>query len=155
MAKVYLETTIPSYLTARPSRDLLIAAHQQVTLMWWDQRRKDHELFVSELVVQESQRGDQEYASKRLEVVKGLTVLRMSDDVVSLIGIYEASLGLSGDVRSDVTHIAMAVSYDMDFLLTWNCKHIANGRVVARLSKLNHELGRRTPIVVTPDWMIE
>ena len=155
MAKVYVETTIPSYLTARPSRDLLIAAHQQATSEWWDLRRKDHELFVSELVIQELQGGDQEAAKKRLELVQGLTVQSMSDDAVSLIDIYEKTLGLSGNVRSDITHIALAVSFEMDFLLTWNCKHIANGRVVARLSKLNNDLGRRTPVIVTPDWMIE
>lgn len=151
MASVYLETTIPSYLAARPSRDLITAAHQQITHEWWATARLQFELYVSEAVLTEIRAGDPLYSAKRLEFVADLDVLVFSREVKTLIQIYHAQLGLVGSATGDLPHLAFAVAYNMDYLVTWNCKHLANGRVIKKLSQINDAHGLPTPIIVTPE----
>ena len=151
MSKVYLETTIPSYLVGRPSRDLIVAAHQRITLDWWSQARAKFELFISEAVLEEIRSGDPNVAARRLQTVEGLPVLPLEDKVRHLVHIYDRQLGLPPYARADVVHIAFSVAYELEYLLTWNCKHIANGRVIQRLGELNQRLGRSTPVIVTPE----
>ena len=155
MTIAYLETTIPSYLTSRPSRHLIITAHQQLTHQWWESARRDLELVVSEAVLAEIRQGDSEAAAKRLEIVRDLPVLSLNNDVRELVGVYVKGLGLHPKAAADVLHIAFAVSYEVDYLVTWNCKHIANGHVIRRLQILNHSNGRPTPVIVTPEELIE
>ena len=155
MLKVYLETTILSYLTANPSRDLVVAAHQKITHDWWNHARSRFELYVSAAVMEEIVAGDSENAQRRLDLVKNLPVLELDDEVDYLAREYEKRLGLSGQAKADIPHFAFAVAYGMDFLLTWNCKHIANGLVVQRLRKVNAELSRGTPLVLTPEEILE
>jgi len=151
--RVYLETTIPSYLASRPSRDLVVAAHQQVTWDWWRGARQRFELFISELVLEEIRAGDAEAAARRSEFVVDLPVLRIDDEVRILARAYQEELGLPGS--ADVLHIASAVRYEMDYLITWNCAHIANGAVIRRLMQANVRLRRSTPLVLTPDALLE
>lgn len=154
MASVYVETTIPSYLVARPSRDLIVAAHQQITTEWWNSSRQRFDLYVSEAMLDEIRVGDPDSAARRLEVVDGLDVLAMSDEVANLIREYHGPLGLVGAAAADLPHLAFAVAYNMDYLLTWNCKHIANGHVVRRLQAVNAVAGRSTPIILTPEELL-
>lgn len=147
---VYVETTIPSYLSARPSRDLLTAAHQQVTHDWWATARERYRMVISEAVIDEIGAGDPTYASRRIELVADLETLDFTDDVAELIRTYDRRLGLSGVARADVVHFAFAVAYHVDYLVTWNCAHIANGHVIRRLLKINDDLQRSTPVIVTP-----
>lgn len=156
MPSVYLETTIPSYLAASPSRDLIVAAHQQITHQWWHTAPVAFELFVSEYTLTEIAAGDPATARVRMSYVDGLTVLRFTDEVLDLADLYERRLGLAGKGRADVPHFAFAVAYNynMDYLVTWNCSHIANGYVVRRLHVINQELGRSTPIIVTPEELL-
>jgi hypothetical protein len=151
MTTVYLETTIPSYLAAYASRDLVVAAHQQVTADWWRSARRRFSLFVSETVLAEIAVGDPEAAARRMQIVNGLPVLVLNDDVRFLVDEYERRLGLPEQGRADLPHIAFAVAYEMDYLVTWNCRHIANGEVVRRLMDVNTGLGRWTPLIVTPE----
>ena len=151
MPTVYLETTIPSYLAGRPSRDLIIAAHQQITHDWWNQAQAKFQLFISEAVLEEIRSGDPEVAARRLEIVEGLPVLAIRSDVRDLVRIYHEQLGLPPQAGADAVHIALAVAYELDYLVTWNCKHIANGQVIHRLLKLNQKLGRATPVILTPE----
>ena len=155
MPNVYLETTIPSYLAARPSRDLVIAAHQQITHEWWGDAQERFELYVSEAVLAEIRAGDPDAAAQRIELVAGLPVLELNADVRSLVALYDERLGLVGRARADLPHFAFAVAYEMDYLLTWNCTHIANGEVVRRLMRVNAEIGRFTPLIVTPEGILE
>lgn len=155
MSTVYLETTVPSYLVARPSRDLVVAAHQQITREWWDSARNRFHLYVSAAVLDEIRLGDQEYAARRMEIVADLDVLAFSADVEELIRAYHHRLGLVGSAAVDLPHFAYAVTYNMDYLVTWNCKHIANGQVIRRLSLVNGELKRPTPVIVTPEVLLE
>jgi hypothetical protein len=154
MPSVYLETTIPSYLVARPSRDLVTAAHQQITHEWWATARGRFDLYVSEAVLDEIRSGDPDSAARRMEIVAEIGVLAFSDDVESLIRVYYRRLGLAGSATGDLPHFAYAVAYNMDYLVTWNCRHIANGQVIRRLTVVNGEIGRRTPVIVTPEELV-
>ncbi len=151
MATVYLETTIPSYLASRPSRDLVVAAHQQITHDWWAQARSRFDLFLSEAVLEEIRAGDPEAAARRMEVIRELPVLTLKDEVRELVDTYSRRLGLPTQARTDVVHIAFAVTYQLDYLVTWNCKHIANGQVIYRLIEVNSEIGKHTPLILTPE----
>lgn len=150
MATIYLESSIPSYLAARPSRDPTTAANQQLTHEWWQTAPAEFEIFVSEAVVNEIARGNPAMAARRLNFVDGLPILPATDDVRALNRIYRKSLGLVGRARRDVPHFSFAVSYELDYLVTWNLAHIASPRVVRKLADLNEELGRHVPIVTTP-----
>lgn len=154
MPSVYLESTIPSYLVARPSRDLIAAAHQQLTHEWWTAATQRFDLYVSEAVLDEIRAGDPDYAAQRLQIVADLPVLAFSEDVESLIRAYDRRLGLVGSAAVDLPHFAYAVAYNMDFLVTWNCAHIANGQVIRRLLAVNAEIARQTPIIVTPEELL-
>ncbi|MFQ5654079.1 MAG: type II toxin-antitoxin system VapC family toxin [Planctomycetota bacterium] len=155
MASVYLETTIPSYLAARPSRDLVIAAHQQVTSHWWHTARERFDVQVSEAVLAEIRVGDANAAKKRLALIRDLPVLRVNDLVRSLALQYRENLELPRKAAADVVHIAFSVAYEIDYLVTWNFKHIANGEVVRRLREKNLELRVFTPLILTPEELME
>lgn len=148
---VYLETTIPSYLASRPSRDLVTAAHQQITHDWWLVAGRYFRLYASEAVIEEIRQGDPEMAARRVEFVRDLPVLELRNDVMELAEVYTKSLGLTPEAKLDLIHIAFSVAYDLDYLVTWNCKHIANGAVIRRLTQVNHRLGKSTPVIVTPE----
>jgi hypothetical protein len=152
---VYVETTIPSYLTAAPSRDLVVAAQQQITHDWWATAKERFELFLSEAVLQEIRAGDPKMAARRMQIVDGLSVLDVTSEVDSLVEIYQERLGLPDRARPDIAHIAVSVVYELDYLLTWNCAHIANGHVIRRLMEVNHMLGRFTPLLLTPDQLLQ
>ena len=155
MLKVYLETTVPSYLAAYPSRDLIIAAHQRISQDWWSTARARFDLFVSEAVLAEIRAGDPEAVSRRLQMIEDVPILELNDDVRSLAACYDERLGLAGRARADIPHFAFAVSYEMDYLVTWNCAHIANGEMIRRLLRVNAELGRATPLIVTPEEILQ
>lgn len=154
MTTVYLETTVPSYLAALPSRDLIIAAHQQITHDWWHTARRHFELYISEPVLDEIRAGDPNAIKRRMDFVAGLPVLELTDDVRQLVHEYDKRLGLIGRARADLPHFAFAVAYEMDFLVTWNCQHIANGEIIRRLVKANAEMRRFTPLIVTPEELL-
>ena len=127
-AKVYIETTIPSYLVARPSRDLLIAAHQQLTRDWWDLRRAAFDLYVSEPVPQEAAAGDAALARKRLELLADIPVLAMNSGILKVAETLVAEGPIPRKAAGDALHIAVATVYGCEYLLTWNCRHIAMPR---------------------------
>jgi predicted nucleic acid-binding protein len=154
MATAYVETTIPSYLTSRSSRDLVIAAHQQLTQEWWDGARQEFELVISQAVVDEIRAGDISLSARRLEIIRELPVLGLNDAVRSLAGTYSKGLGLHPGAATDVLHIAYAVAYEVDYLVTWNCRHIANGHVIRRLQQINRKAEMTTPVIVTPEELL-
>ena len=155
MPTVYLETTIPSYLAARSSRDIIIAAHQQITRDWWRNARERFDVYISEAVLTEIRVGDPDVVARRLAIVDGLPIVEINDEVRNFVRIYDQRLGLAGRARADLPHIAFAVAYAMDYLVTWNCAHIANGTVIRRLVDINSELHCHMPIIVTPEELLE
>jgi len=152
--RVYVETTIPSYLMAWPSRDLVRAAHQQMTREWWA-RRDAFDLFISELVVRECQAGDPTAATKRLEAIEALPVLGVNAEVEALARRLMAAVPLPERATADSLHIATAAVHGMDYLLTWNCTHIANAFLRSRIEAVCRETGYEPPTICTPDELNE
>ncbi len=148
--KVYLETTIPSLLVARPSPLLRVANDQQVTREWWDTRRDKFQLFVSELVLEEAARGDRTLAAQRLAAIAHCPVL-VATDAARALTLELLSSGLvPAKAAADAAHIAVAAVQGMDFLLTWNCRHIANAMTVDRVRELCARRGFPAPVICTP-----
>lgn len=131
--RIYIESTIPSYVVARPARDLLQAARQQLTRDWWEFQREQHELFTSQVVLDEIASGERTMAERRLELMAGLSLLISTPDVEALADEVLKSGLLPATADGDAAHIALATAYGMDILLTWNCRHIANAAIVGRL----------------------
>jgi hypothetical protein len=117
---VYIETTIISYLTARPSRDLIIAAHQQTTSEWWTKVRPDVDCYVSPFVIDEASRGDDEYARKRLDAIAEFLVLEVNPEIESLAQQYFSALNIPDKAKIDAFHLAIAAWHRMDYVLSWN-----------------------------------
>lgn len=151
--RIYIETTIPSYVVARPARDLLQAARQQLTRDWWDLKREQHELFTSQVVLDEIGAGETAMARKRLELVAGIAILDLTPSAQSLGERILQSGLLPASADSDAAHIALATVHKMDILLTWNCRHIANPFIVGRLRRLVELAGERLPEIFTPEEM--
>ena len=152
---VYIETTIISYLTARPSRDLIVAGHQQITAEWWEDVRPNGACFVSPFVIQEASRGDSAMASKRLKAVSEFPVLAENETVEELALKYFENMSIPERAKIDAFHLAIATAYEIDYLLSWNCRHIASAQVQKTIQRLNDELGIRTPIMCTPEALME
>lgn len=155
LPKTYVETSVISYLTARPSRDALASGHQELTRQWWEHRRSRFELYVSELVVQEAGRGDPSAARARLAMIAEYPVLRINPVARSLADSILRRAVLPSKAAADALHIALAAVNGMAFLLTWNCTHIANGFVLQSVSALCREAGFDPPIVCTPEELME
>ncbi len=148
-AKAYVETSIVSYLTARQSRDLVLAAHQQVTRDWWANRAA-FELFASQFVLDEAAAGDAAAASDRLAALAEAAILEVTDEAIALAEQLIAGGGLPAQARVDALHVATAAVHGMDFLLTWNCTHIANATLRGKIEELCREAGFEPPIICTP-----
>jgi hypothetical protein len=153
--KVYLETTIISYLAGRPSRDLLVAAHQQSTSEWWTRRRQDFELFASQLVVEEASAGDQDAAKRGLEYLADIPLLALTEESLHLAGKLIADGAVPAAANQDALHIAVAAAHGMDYLLTWNCCHIANAMMRARIETSCLDAGCDAPVICTPEELLE
>ena len=153
--KVYLETTIPSYLTARPSRDLVTAAHQQITREWWDTRRHAFDLFISQMVIDEASAGDPDAAARRLEALAPLSLLDPRAEGADLAQALIEQVPLPVSATADALHIAIAVVNGMDYLLTWNCTHIANAVLRSQIETVCRSKGFAVPIICTPDELLE
>lgn len=148
--KVYLETTIPSLLVARPSQQAIVAANQEITKEWWQTRREQFELYVSELVIEESRQGDPQFAAARLKAMDECTVLTAIDEAQVLGDSILAAGLVPAKATADAFHIAIAAVHQMDFLLTWNCRHIANAMIATRLREVCEAAGCRLPVLCTP-----
>lgn len=151
---VYIETSIVSYLTARFSRDLVTAAHQQITQEWWAKRRAGFALFVSQLVVQEASVGDAEMARRRLEQLQAIPLLEINQEVENLARRLVVDGVLPKKAAVDALHIAVATVHGMDYLLTWNCKHIANAEMQNKVAAVCRESGFEPPVICTPEELL-
>jgi predicted nucleic acid-binding protein len=155
MDSVYLETTIIGYLTSRPSRDLIVAAHQQLTRDWWDRHRTSYELFVSEAVIAECGAGDPQAAQERLDFLNGLPVLDVSREAELLAESLIRGVPLPDKAAIDALHVALATVNGIDFVLTWNCTHIANAALQHKIESVCRAAGYNPPIICTPQQLME
>jgi hypothetical protein len=151
--RVYVETSVLSYLTALPSRDLVRAAHQQVTIEWWD-RRDRFELFVSEAVLAEARRGDPAAAARRLAVAEGLSILSATEAAQSLASNLLSAAAMPRKAAIDAAHVAIAAVHGMHFLMTWNCAHIANAVMRPKIEAVCRADGLVPPVICTPEELV-
>ncbi|GHU43245.1 hypothetical protein FACS1894190_13520 [Spirochaetia bacterium] len=154
MKSIYIETTIPSFATARHSRDLIIAGHQAATMQFWEKERHKYTLYVSQYVIDECADGDQEAAQRRLDFIKGITLIPDSDSIEELSIIYQNLLDIPERAKLDCCHLAVCVEAKMDYLLTWNCKHLGI-QTFAKIKEYNTSKNLWTPLFVTPDDFLE
>ena len=149
--KVYVETSVISYLTARPARDVVVLAHQQLTREWWNLARQEYELFSSEIVYAEAEKGDPDAARARLDVLRETQQLAATTAAEELVPVLLRATGLPVKALADMSHIALATVHGMQFLLTWNCKHIANANVLRVIARTCRERGYELPVICTPE----
>jgi predicted nucleic acid-binding protein len=153
--RAYIETSVVSYLAGRSTRDMVIAAHQQLTRQWWDDRSTAFDLVISELVYEEAGRGDPDAAHVRIEIVDKIPVLKISEDAVSLADRLVSSGPIPRESVADALHIAIAAVNGIDYLLTWNCKHLANASHRGRIESLVENAGYACPVICTPEELME
>lgn len=155
MPSVYLETTIPSYLAARNSTDLRTLGKQQATREWWDLRKFDFDLYISEYVLIECQAGDPELASKRIEILNEIPLLKTIPPANEIAKTLIARLSLPDKAAVDAAHIAVCVVNNIEFLLTWNFTHIANAVHRPMIERVCNTFGYECPVICSPEELME
>jgi len=154
MESVYLETTLISYLVARPSRDLLVAAHQQATQDWWADRRGRFECYVSQVVLDEASLGDPTEVQKRMAAIAHLPVVEVNEEAELLAQAILSGGAIPPRAVRDAAHVAVAAVHGIDYLLTWNCRHLANAQIMRRIALVCDRLGQRMPVICTPEELM-
>nr|VFK81241.1 MAG: PIN domain-containing protein [Candidatus Kentron sp. SD] len=154
MKTVYIESSVISYLTARPSRDVVTAARQALTLEWWEEHGTQYEIFLSELVLEEVSFGDSSAAQKRLRIIENIPILETTGNAVELSRILVAEKAIPETSMEDALHIAIAAVQGMDFLLTWNFKHINNANTKERIARIIMDSHFKSPILCSPEELI-
>ncbi|MBX2807507.1 MAG: type II toxin-antitoxin system VapC family toxin [Cellvibrionaceae bacterium] len=147
---VYIETSFISYLTSRPSRNIIMAGHQAITHDWWEDCRYRFNLFISELVIMEAQRGDEVAAQQRLNALEGLPLLDLSVQAEHFAELLLLHHAVPQKAAEDAAHIAVCCVAGVDYLLTWNCKHIANAQCYRAIEELCIAQGYIPPVICTP-----
>lgn len=153
--RVYIETTFVSYLTARPSRDVILVAHQQITHDWWERTRSEFELCTSLLVLEEAGSGDPEAARERLLILKSMILLDTTEAAVILAEELVRTRALPEKAADDALHIAIAASQKIPYLLTWNCRHMANATMRPVIEAVCASKGYKAPIICTPEELVK
>ena len=149
-----METTIISYLAARRSRNLIVRAHQEVTRQWW-RKRAAFEVFACPLVVEEAGRGDVVARIRRQRLLRDLPLLEITNDTRAVARRLLASGPLPAQAEGDALHIGVAAGQGMEYLVTWNCRHIANAWMRPQIEEVIRELGYEPPVLCTPEELLE
>ena len=150
-SSVYIETSVVSYFTSRPSRDLIIAARQQLTHEWWEYYLPQTEAFISTLIIQESEMGNTEAAKRRLEAISDLPVLELTEQVFELAKSLIETGPIPNEYFEDALHISVAAVNGIHFLITWNCHHINNPHMRSDIIRVVESFGLECPVICTPD----
>ncbi|KOR31806.1 hypothetical protein TI05_11260 [Achromatium sp. WMS3] len=150
MAKIYIETSIVSYLTARPSNNLITAAWQQATIDWWNNDKDRFAVYISEIVIEEASKGDQIAASKRLSVLRDIEILQLNETAIALAKELIKEGCVPNKALDDALHIAITAINNIEFLLTWNCKHINNAEMKPKIRKIIEGYDYQYPEIATP-----
>ena len=151
---VYIETSIVSYLTARPTSDLLAAACQKITVDWWDTQKNRFDLYTSDVTVEEAGRGNYEAAARRLEALSGIPVLPITETIVALSKALLQGRALPPKALDDAFHIAISAVHGVDYLLTWNCRHLDNAETKPIMRSVCTIYGHTSPEICTPQELM-
>ncbi len=155
MATVYIETSIVSYLRQRPSAQVVMAARQILTHQWWDDERGGYELVTSQYVLDEASVGDPVLVAERLQSLEGIPLLPLEMEIGVIANEIMSRAILPPKASIDALHIAMVAHHRIQYLLTWNCKHIANAKILPRIHDVLADLGCPIPIICTPEEMVD
>jgi len=154
MPTLYVETSIVSYLRSRPSAQVVAAARQLLTRKWWETERPNYELVTSQYVLDEAADGDAEVASRRLAALAGVPLLPVENAILTIADEILGKAILPRSASVDALHIAMVAHHQVDYLLTWNCSHIANARILPMVFDVLDGLGLSRPIICTPEELL-
>ena len=152
--KVYVETTVVSYLVALPTQDIIQTAHQQITRQWWE-RRDRFDLYVSRAVVAEARRGNPDAAARRLDALRGIPRLARSSRVVDVARALVRRGTLPAQAGMDAAHVGIAAVHGMEYLVTWNLRHLANASIRGKIEEVVRAAGMVPPIICTPEELME
>ncbi len=152
--KLYIENSIVSYLTAYPSRDIITAARQELTRQWWNAKRLDYDLYISEFVLSEASVGDLEMVARRLNALNGIPEIELTETTAALAEVLVKEGPLPEKAALDALHIAVAVAGGVHYLLTWNFKHLANATIRNQIERMCRSKGYEPPIICTPEELL-
>jgi len=152
--RVYLETSVISYLVARPTRDLVTAARQELTREWWERRRSTFDVYISEVVLSEVRAGDPDAAARRVMMVRDVPLLAITSGVTQLARAVALAIRLPKRAAADAVHIAVAAYHGIDFLLTWNSTHLTNAELRPIAEQTCRGQGYEPPVLCTPDELM-
>jgi hypothetical protein len=152
--RVYIETSVISYLTGRSSRDAIVSAHQTITRQWWDGNRTEYDFYISEYVIEEAQQGDAQAAQLRLDALNGIAEIATSQAVEQLAQALITQGALPAKSRLDALHLAISAVQGMDLLLTWNFKHLTNAVAILKAEAICRDNGYEPPRIITPLQML-
>jgi len=155
MATLYVETSIVSYLRQQPSAHVLTAARQLLTHQWWQDERHRYQLVTSQFVIDEASEGNPELAELRLAALEGIPLVDIDSESVTLARALVEQAVLPPAATVDAFHIALAARHGVEYLLTWNCKHIANAKLLPRLQAVLQAWQSHVPIICTPEALVQ
>lgn len=154
MDSLYIETSIVSYLRQKPSTHVVTAARQLLTHRWWDFERQKYDLVISQYVIDEASAGDPALAAERLKSLDGIPLLPHALEIPHIASKIMSLGVLPLNAQLDALHIAIVAHHRIQYLLTWNCKHIANARILPRIHDALTDLGIPIPIICTPEELL-
>lgn len=155
MPFLYLESSIVSYLRQRTSGQVVVAARQVLTRKWWEEERANYELVASQYVIDEVSDGEPALATERLELLHDIPLLELNAEIDAIAEEIMARAILPPKAQLDALHIACTSHHEIDYLLTWNCRHIANARILPRIHQVLADLNCFIPIICTPEEMVD
>ena len=151
---MYLETSIISYLRQKPSTQVVLAARQLLTHQWWNDERSNYQLVASQLVIDEASAGNPSLAAERLQLLAGIPLLQLDPVIADIADEIMSRAILPEKARTDALHIATVAHHRIQYLLTWNCRHIANARILPRIHDVLNDLLIPIPVICTPEEMV-
>ncbi len=152
--KLYMETSVASYLAARTSKDPILAGQQASTRRWWNEKRRNYDIFLSKLVWQEASKGDKTAAERRLKLIRPFRWLQVTADALKVARALVAGKAVPPNAGDDALHIALGAVYGMQFLLTWNFTHINNPEKEEHIRAICQRQGFHCPVICTPDQLL-
>jgi hypothetical protein len=155
MRRVYVETTVVSYFTSRPSKDVILAGHQEATRKIWADLSCKYDAYISALVYEEAQKGDPDQAQRRLEAIKPFQMLDIADETRALASRIVANGGIPKEYPEDALHIASAAMNGMDVLITWNFTHMNNPFMRRKIQRIIEDEGYLCPEICSPEELLE
>ena len=152
---IYIETSVISYRVARPSRDIIVLARQEITAEWWNGVLPHLDAFVSPVVLDEITSGDQQAQALRLQLIGNMPLLAVDERIIALAEAISEQIRLPERAQADAFHIAIPAVHGIDYLVTWNCKHIANAFILRKIEHIVQVMGYTLPVVCTPEELME